>query len=178
MRFDLLPVVAYAWRRRGVPMRIPTPGRNVRVAVCGAYRWQRGPFVYSHGEGYPNTARFVEMVTQLGHRARRTGRLVVLVLDNGSAHKSGRSTRVLQQYEGLVQPFWLPSYSSEELNDIEGLWKRLKEDHFSRMLVGRRTAFEDAVVALLDTLRPSGAVRRLLRARSSKGPCTKLVKVA
>ena len=37
---------------------------------------------------------------------------------------------------------------------------------------------EDRKVALLDTLRPAGAVRRILRARSSAGPCTKLVKVA
>jgi transposase len=168
--------VAYTWRRRGAPLRIPTPGSNARVAVCGAYRWPRGPFVFSHGPRSVDTARFVEMVTQLGQRARRTGRKVMLVLDNGSAHTSRRSTEVLQSLEGLVQVIWLPPYSSEQLNDIEGLWKHMKEDYFSRMLVTKRETFERAAVALLHTFKSIGALRRLLRRPA--GGCAKFVRVA
>src|ERR1700741_2664444 len=92
VRFDLLPVVTYTWRRRGEPRRVPTPGKNSKVAVCGAYRWPDGPFVFSHGPKSVNTARFVEMVTRLAHRARRTGKRVMLVLDNGSGDTSRPKT--------------------------------------------------------------------------------------
>ncbi len=102
----------------------------------------------------------------------------MLVLDNGSAHTSRRSTQVLAQLRDLVRVVWLPPYSSEQLNDIEGLWKRLKEDYFGRMLVRIADAFDAAVVELLERLRTPGAVRRLLRVRLPGGGCTNIVKVA
>lgn len=170
--------MSYTWRKRGKPLRVSTPGKNERVAVCGAYRWPDGPFVFSHGPKSVNTARFVEMVTQLAQRARRTGRPVVLVLDNGSAHTSKHSSQVLEQVREFVRVVWIPPYSSEQLNDVENLWKRLKEDYFSRMLVKDRTMFESAVVALLRSLRTAGSVRRLLRTRHPRRGCTNLVRAA
>ena len=161
-----------------MPRDLATPGKNKKVAVCGAYRWPDGPFVYGHGEGHPNTTRFVEMITQIAHRARRTGRRIVLVLDNGSYHNSRRSRQVLDQFHVLIRVVWLPTYSSEELNDIEGVWKHLKEDYFSRMLVQDREQFEGAVVALLDELRPPGGLRRVLRPRTRKTLRRKIVRVA
>jgi len=178
VHFNLLPVVTYTWRRRGAPLRIPTPGSGVRVAVCGAYRWPHGPFVFSHGPRSVNTARFVEMVTQLGQRAKRTGKRVVLVLDNGSAHTSQRSTEILKRLRRFVRAVWLPPYSSEQLNEIEGLWKRLKEDHFSRMLVTKRGSFEGAVVGFLKGLRTAGAVNQLLRKRRPRRRCRNLGRAA
>jgi hypothetical protein len=44
-----------------------------------------------------------------------------------------------------VRPFWLPKYTSEKLNRIEGLWRHLKEAFFSRMLTKRREGFYAAV---------------------------------
>lgn len=170
--------MTYMWRRRGTPRTIPTPGKNTRVAVCGAYRWPDGPFVFSHGQKSVNTARFVELVTRLAQRARRTGRRILLVIDNGSAHTSRHSREVLAQFEDLIRVVWLPTYSSEQLNDIEALWKRLKEDYFGRMLVRTAQDFEAAVVQLLDRFRAPGAVRRFLRARLPGGGCINFVKVA
>jgi transposase len=134
--------------------------------------------VFSDGRKSPNTALFIEMVTRLGDRARRTGKLIVLVLDNGTAHTSKRSRKTLEGLEGLVNVLWLPPYSSEQLNDIEGLWKHLKEDHFSRMLVRRRERFAPAARALLRRLRTVDALRRALPRRRARPPCRKLVKAA
>lgn len=50
----------------------------------------------------------MHMVTQPARRARRTGRTVMLVLDNGSAHTSQRSTAALGMLQGLAQVVWLP----------------------------------------------------------------------
>lgn len=163
MRFDLLPVTVYTWRRRGQPLLIPTPGKNARVAVCGAYRWPDGPFVFSYGLKSVNTTQFVELLAKLERRAKRTGKLIVMVIDNGSAHTSKRSSAEIKRLQGLVQVYWLPTYTSEQLNEIEGLWKHLKEDYFSRMLVNRREEFVGASVEFLDGLRQSGALRKTLK---------------
>lgn len=165
VRFDLLPVTAYTWRRRGEPLRIPTPGKNHRVAVCGAFRWPAGPFRYAHGPKSPNTATFLGLLAELERRVRDTGRRILLVLDNGSAHTSKRSQVELARLNGRVDVVWLPKYSSEQLNDIEGVWQHLKADYFSRMLVADPADFTPAVVALLDRLRRPGALRRFLKPR-------------
>lgn len=165
VRFELLPVTTYTYRERGRPLRIPTPGKNARVAVCGAMRWPDGPFVFMHGPKCVNTGLFVGMVQMLETRARRTGKRVILVIDNGSAHKSKRSSAELARVCDLIQVFWLPTYTSEQLNDIEALWKHLKEDYFCRMLVEDREEFRDATVALLSRMCRGRILRELLKPR-------------
>jgi len=163
VRFELLPVTVYTYRKRGRPLLISTPGKNKKVAVCGAMRWPDGPFVFSDGSGYPNTSLFVRMLQRLKIRARRTGRRIVLVLDNGSAHTSRLSRAEIDKVKGLIQVFWLPTYTSEQLNDIEGLWKHLKEDYFSRMLVDNSQDFREAVVGILKRMSRARGLRRVLK---------------
>ena len=62
-----------------------------------------------------------------------------------------------------VRIFWLPTYTSEQLNDIEGLWKHLKEDYFSRMLVQDRAEFRGAVVGLLNRMSRGRKLREVLK---------------
>lgn len=165
VRFELLPVTTYTYRQRGQPMRIPTPGKNARVAVCGAYRWPDGPFVFTHGPKCVNSGLFIGMLQMLEARASRTGRRIVLVLDNGSAHKSKRSVAEIHRVKDCIRVRWLPTYTSEQLNDIEGVWKHLKEDYFSRMLVEDREKFPGAVVALLLRMRRGHMLRTMLKPR-------------
>ncbi|MDB4929019.1 MAG: hypothetical protein JWM10_1503, partial [Myxococcaceae bacterium] len=143
MTFSLLPQVTFAWRRRGRPKRVSTPGRNVRVSVFGAYRWPDGPFRYALDRGGVRTDLFLPVLASLQRRARRIHRILVLVLDNGSAQTSKRSTAALWRAFPGVVALWLPPYSSEQLNDIENLWRHLKDDYFSEMLVTRREDFAD-----------------------------------
>jgi transposase len=105
------------------------------------------------------------MLVQLAKRARRTGRLIVLVLDNGSAHKSKRSSEAIEKLSRFVKVVWLPTYTSEQLNEIEGVWGHLKQDYFGRMLVKDRTKFYAAAVNLLTELKKQGALRRMLKPR-------------
>lgn len=128
-------------------------------------RWPDGPFVFSHGPKSVNTAVFVEMILMLEARARRTGKRMVLVLDNGSAHTSKRSTAELERVKKFIRVFWLPTYTSEQLNDIEWLWKHLKQDYFSRMLVEHREQFTDAVVRLLRSMRRGRVLRQMIKPR-------------
>lgn len=158
-------MTTYTYRERGRPLRIPTPGKNARVAVCGAMRWPDGPFVFTHGLKCVNSSLFIGMLQMLEVRARRTGRRIVVVLDNGSAHTSKRSQTEIARVQEWVRIFWLPTYTSEQLNDIENLWKHLKEDYFSRMLAKTREEFAGAAVDLLLQLRRGRMLRIFLKPR-------------
>lgn len=169
MTFSLLLVVTYAWRRRGQPKRVSTPGSNLRVSVFGAYRWPDGPFRYASERGNVNTDLFLPLLETLRRRARRTHRFVVLVLDHGSAQTSRRSLAAQAHAFPGVLVIWLPRYSSEQLNDIENLWHHLKANYFAEMLVTEREDFLTSVRRLLDRLRRHGELRLVLKPRPRVG---------
>lgn len=171
-------MTAYTWRRRGCPRHVATPGKNARLAVCGAFRWPDGPFLFHHGPRSVDTACFLGLLVSLVRRARATGRRIVLVLDNASAHTSARSRKALEQLAHLVQVFWLPQYSSELLNEIEGVWSHLKKDYFSQMLVRRKDLFASRAVAFLASLAKPGALRRALAPRRRSRVGTRFLRVA
>lgn len=149
------------WIRRGKRGCIATPGSNARIAVCGAFKWPHGPFTYSYGPRSVNTDLFIRMLRKLRHRARSTGRIIILVIDNVSAHRSKRSTIELKALSEFIDVFWLPKYSSEKLNDIENVWKHIKENYFCRMLVNRREDFAKQSVKLLDSFKKRGKLRHI-----------------
>lgn len=160
-------------------MRVETPGQNYRVRVCGAFRYPDGPFLFTH-RLWKNavTAQTVGLLNLLADRARRTGRRIRLVLDNGASFTSGASRAALRQLRSWIQVFWLPPYTSEQLNQIENVWTHLKRTYFSRMMTRRPADFPPAVVRLLQTLANPGALRAALKPRSKGGGCKKITRVA
>lgn len=151
-RFDLMPVTRSMWRLRGHRAWLPTPGKNLRVGVCGAIHFPTGEFLFTHQEKSVTTELFLPLLEQLVRRARRTGRFIVLVIDNGSPFTSKRSRAALEAAWPDVRPLWLPKYTSETLNWIEGFWDHLKDTYFSRMLTEEREAFYPDAVRLLHRL--------------------------
>jgi transposase len=152
------------WRLRGTVLYVDTPGKNVKIPVCGAMCYPDGPFVYHAGPAYTNvkTDTFIGMLRKLAVRARRSGKRMILVLDNGSAHTSKAAQKEIAAHKDVISIFWLPTYTSEQLNDIEGLWGHLKDDYFSRMLAKSARTFVKTVVDLLDQFSRPGALRRML----------------
>jgi transposase len=151
------------WRRRGQRLLLHTPGKNVRVAVCGALRYPEGPFLFTHGPKSVNTDLFIALLNKLVRRARRTGKRIKLVLDNGGCFTSKRASQALHAARRWVTPIFLPKYTSESLNWIEGFWGHSKETFFSRMLTKKRDSFYAEAVRLLQRLRRPSALRTLLR---------------
>ena len=160
-RFELLPVASSMWRRRGSNRWIPTPGKNLRVAVCGAIRFPTRQFLFTHQPKSASTALFLPLLEQLVKRAQRTRRRIVLVLDNGVPFNSHLSRAALEAASPLVRVFRLPRYTSETLSWIENFWEHLKETYFSRMLTEEREAFYPDAVRLLRRLRRSGHLKPL-----------------
>jgi transposase len=149
------------WRRRGSRLSVPTPGKNLRVAVCGAIRFPTRQFLFTHQPRSATTALFLPLLEQLVQRAQRTGRPIVLVLDNGVPFNSRLSRAALEAASPYVRCFRLPTYTSETLNWIENFWEHLKETYFSRMLTNEREAFYPDAIRLLQQLRRSGRLKPL-----------------
>jgi len=72
--------------------------------------------------------------------ARRTGRRIVLVMDQGSPHHAEALARYLDHVKEHLEVFWLPHYSPE-LNLIERLWKHLKASRMANVLPPSFEAF-------------------------------------
>lgn len=118
------------------------------------------------------------MLAQLEERANRTGKRIILVLDNGSAHTSRRSKEALARVKHLIRPFWLPPYTSEQLNDIEAVWKHLKDDYFSRMLTRKADDFVDEAAKLLSRMRTGKGLRQMLKPHHHDSVRKKLISSA
>lgn len=125
--------------RRGRQQRVRSPGINRKQAVFGAFGYGCGRFVY-HVQPR-KTAWGVQLLLQkLVHRARRTSRRIVVVMDQGSPHHAKVLARYLDHVKEHLEVFWLPHYSPE-LNLIERLWKHLKASRMANVLSPNFDAF-------------------------------------
>lgn len=125
--------------RRGRQTRVRAPGVNRKQTVFGAFCYGRGLFFY-HVQPR-KTAWGVQILLQkLVRRARRTGRRIVVVMDQGSPHHAKALARYLEDVKEHLEVFWLPHYSPE-LNLIERLWKHLKASRMANVLFPSLRAF-------------------------------------
>lgn len=128
-------------------MRVRSPGINRKQTVFGAVRYGRGLF-YHHTQPRKTAWGVRALLLQLVKRARRTGRRIVLVMDQGNPHHAKSLERDLEDLKRHIEPFWLPCYSPE-LNLIERLWQHLKRSRMANVLFG---SFEEFTLHLEDAL--------------------------
>lgn len=127
-------------------------------------RYPDGPLLYTYRLWKnPKAEHVVGLLKLLGARAQGTGKRIILVLDNGSIFTSNAARAELDRLKEGIMVFWLPTYTSEQLNYIENLWLHLKKTYFRRMLTRDPDRFPQAVLRLLNQLAAPGAVRRALR---------------
>jgi putative transposase len=129
--FCLTPPVSYSYSKIGTQKRLEqfkTVYGN-RLSILGL--WQPGQsFEYALVQGSFSKERYVKVMNWVAQSAAQTlsetGRLTVVVQDNGSSHTShlSRSHWQAWQEQGLYLFFLPPSCS--EMNPIEGEWHQLK----------------------------------------------------
>ena len=145
--FELLPHLVRCWMPRGRQLKVPTPGKNRKVAAFGALCYGRGLFLY-HTQPRATAWGMRALVQRLLARARRTGRKVMLVLDRGNPNHAKALHRDLEFAEPWVEAVWLPHYCWN-LNLIERLWKHVKATRVANVLfasVGRFVRHAEAAL--------------------------------
>ncbi len=111
-------------------------------------------FVYGLVIGGVNRKSYIQMMEQEADDAQRTGRIRVIVQDNGPIHRCSDVQQLWSQWEkqGLYV-FFLPKYCSE-MNPIELEWQHLKKDE----LAGKMFDDElDLAYAVIDGIQIRGA---------------------
>ena len=130
--FHLHPHLTRAWMLRGKQKRVPSPGKNRKQTVFGAFCYGRGLFYY-HIQPRKTAWGVRALLQRLARRARRTGRRIILVMDQGNPHHAKALHKHLEDIKEHIEVFWLPYYSPE-LNLIERLWKHLKCSRVANVL--------------------------------------------
>ena len=100
-----------------------------RISILGL--WQKGKsFEYALVKGGFKSEGYIEVMNRVAQKAEKTlaetGKITVVVQDNGSIHKSKITQAQWARWaeQGLIM-FFLPPYCSE-MNPIEGEWHQLK----------------------------------------------------
>lgn len=101
----------------------------LRISILGVWHPDKS-FDYALVQGSFNKQRYTKVMNWIAQKAeqtlKQTGRITVIVQDNGSPHTSHLARQHWQhwQTQGLYL-FFLPPYCSE-LNHIETQWHQLK----------------------------------------------------
>lgn len=142
--------------RRGQQLEVPSPGQNTKVAAFGAINFGTGEhrsLVPRVAKGGKNSAQFILFIGGLVVRARKTGKRVILALDNGPIHTSKKTMAFLNHPEVRkhIRVLWLPKYAPN-LNDQERVWKVAKHQGVANVLLGNRDSLMDHVRSVLNSI--------------------------
>ncbi len=151
--FSLWSPVTYTWAKKGEQKRIEqTRKKGKRLSICGLLSTGRS-FDYGLVVGSIKGKSYLELMEcvaqQAAKRLFQTGKITVVVQDNGSIHtcKLAKKKWEIWQKQGLYI-FFLPKYCSE-MNSIENEWQRLKEDE----IAGRMFDDEyDIAIAVIEAI--------------------------
>lgn len=145
-----MPYLVGCWGPRGEQTKVPTPGKNKKRVIFGAMRSGGDKFIGT-AHRTKNGAAFCQLLVHMAHRAKRTGKKILLVTDNARFHKTRAAQRLIQELKKWVKVVWLPKYSSD-LNDIERFWKTVKSLFFANTLYRSEDEFERHVEEVVERL--------------------------
>ncbi len=122
--------MSYSYSRIGTQKRLEqTERRGKRISILGLWEPHK-QFEYALALGSFKSASYIQVMDWIANKAQtmlnQTGRLTVVVQDNGSAHTSQVTRQQWQRWQenGLLL-FFLPPNCSE-MNLIEAEWHQLK----------------------------------------------------
>lgn len=129
-----------------------TQRRGRRISIIGLLQ-PLISFVYGLVVGGVKRCSYIKMMEQEAQAAAESGRIRVIVQDNGPIHRSREVQQLWKKWEsqGLYM-FFLPKYCSE-MNPIELEWQHLKRDE----IVGKMFEDElDLAYAVMDGVETRG----------------------
>jgi len=119
---DLNPRIGPDWTLPGQQRWVLTPGQNVKRFLAGALSHRTGHLVWVEGD-QKRSWLFLNLLRVLLRHYRRT-RVLHLILDNYTIHRSKIVQAALTEWGGRLRLHFLPPYCPDE-NRIERLWLQL-----------------------------------------------------
>lgn len=121
----LLPTLTSTWMLRGQQLQVAAPGTNEKGSVSAACDLADGTTLWVNGPKR-SAPQFVATMHQCVLRSSARGRIAVLLVDNATSHRVGKTgwVRDLLDFHagGLVLVFQ-PPYSPD-LQPVERLWRQ------------------------------------------------------
>jgi transposase len=150
--------VSYSYARMGEQKRIEqVKSYGNRISILGIWQVEQS-FDYILVQGSFNQERYVKVMNQIAQKSeqtlKRTGRITVIVQDNGSAHTSHlvREHWGQWQSQGLYL-FFLPQYSSEMnlyafggAKPYEAQWHQLKVHEIAGRIFDNEYDLANAII--------------------------------
>lgn len=116
--------LGYTWARKGVQPTVQTSGIRKAYRAFGLLDCFGGAFYFQGLDGKFNSETYRAFLEwALGQIAGH----VILIQDNASYHTSGPLHAFYAAHADRLSVYQLPAYSPD-LNPIEGLWQKVKED--------------------------------------------------
>jgi transposase len=115
----LNPKIGFDWMLCGTQREIPTPGRNEKRYLAGAYDPILQRLIYVEGDRKASWL-FLNLLRAL-QDAHPWARVIHVILDNSIIHKSEVTRAWLSVHGARIRLHFLPPYCQEE-NKIERLW--------------------------------------------------------
>lgn len=129
-----------------------------RISILGL--WQQGQsFDYALAQGGFKGESYIQVMDWVAQKAEetlaQTGRITVVVQDNGPVHKSQWVRQQWQRWQkqGLYL-FFLPPYCSQ-MNDIETQWHQLKTHEIAGQMFDNEY---DLAIAVIEGMKARGDV--------------------
>ena len=118
----------YTYYFKGEQKRLEqTKHRGRRLSIIGLLQHEIS-FVYGLVIGGVSRKSYIQMMELEAQEAEKTGRMRVIVQDNGSIHRCQEVQKLWPKWEQMgLYIFFLPKYCSE-MNPIELEWQHLKKD--------------------------------------------------
>ncbi len=152
--FSLWAESLYTWAKIGKQKRIEqSQKKGKRLNICGLLEIGK-TFEYGLAFSSFKSQTYIELINwqakQAEERLKQTGKITVLIQDQGSIHisKLTKSNYDSWEKQGLYI-FLLPSYSPE-LNRIENEWQRLKEDELAGQMFEDEYELVQAVISAIE----------------------------
>ena len=122
---------SYSYYFRGQQKRLEqSQRRGGRLSIIGFFQ-PLISFVYGLVIGGVSRQSYIQMMELEAAEAQKTGRIRVIVQDNGPIHRCKEVQQLWSKWEDMgLYIFFLPKYCSE-MNPIELEWQHLKKDELA-----------------------------------------------
>ena len=121
----------YSYYFRGKQKRLEQSQRRGRRLSIIGFLQPLISFVYGLVIGGVSRKSYIQMMEREAAEAQKTGRIRVIVQDNGPIHRCKEVQQLWSKWEEMGKDlFFLPKYCSE-MNPIELEWQHLKKDELA-----------------------------------------------